>query len=571
MDELENCRREKEALRLIIEQKDRDIHQLNRMNKLLQGQIDRNKISYAAKENLNRALAVKRSELERYMNLLLGNCPDMILLFDRNGNIAYCTDSYLEACGLPSFGLIKGVSYHELFDTYAESQASDYLEEVFEKLFDEKRTVEYPDLIRFRNLPKARNYSVQVTPMLDDKGGAEGAMIILSDTTEILLAQKEAERANAAKSDFLATVSHEIRTPMNAIMGVSAMLKSTGLDDKQHEYLQNIQDSSHILLNLINDILDFSKIEAGRLEIAPVYFRTESLLQHLQSMFTLMFDQKKLNFACIFDSNLPVVVYGDDKRIRQVLTNILNNALKYTEKGDVTFKVYAEEEGWITFEVSDTGIGIRQEAILKLFSAFERLDTMRNRGIVGTGLGLAITHRLCELMDGSIGVESEYGVGSTFTVRLPLPAGSEADLPPEERRASIQFVAPAARVLVVDDIKINLEITAYMLDGYEIQSELAINGVQAEEMARNTAYDLILMDHMMPEMDGVEATIAIRASEGKSKEAPIIALTANAVSGAMEHFLENGFNGFLSKPIDDVALSECLLKWLPADKVQQLG
>ena len=570
MDELERLRQENERLQEENKQAVLAAKKLARTVKLLEGQLERNTKSAAAKDSLSRVIAEKRSELERYMNLLLGNCPDMILLFDKDERLAYCTESYLRVRGLASFGLAKGMGHQQLFEGCGDEAFISALAATYRRVYQEKRAVDFTGALDFGCTGAPRQYSVQVSPMMDENAAAVGSMIILTDTTEIRRAQQEAERANSAKSDFLATVSHEIRTPMNAIIGLANMLKDTGLDERQQGYLRNIQESSGVLLNLINDILDFSKIEAGKLEITPGYFRTADLLNHLQSMFSLMFEQKGLAFVCQFDPALPEVLYGDDTRVRQIVTNLLNNALKYTPAGAVTFHACWGADKQLVLAVSDTGIGIEAEEIPRLFSAFERLDHTRNKNVVGTGLGLAITKRLCQLMDGSIDVVSEHGAGSTFTVRLPLPTGTPADLPPEDRAEAIRFIAPTARVLLVDDIAINLEITAYMLDDYKIQHDFAANGREAVEKAAQCPYDLILMDHMMPEMDGVEATLAIRAAGGPGSRVPIIALTANAVSGAVEYFMGNGFNGFLSKPVDDTALAQCLLQWLPKDKVRRV-
>ncbi len=534
---------------------------------LAQQQIERNKTAAAAKDSLSRVISAKRSELERYMNLLLGNCPDIILLFDESGRIVYCTESFLKLCRVQAFGLLAGKTVMELLSPYASPAFLEHLERVLARIYAEKHTADFSDAVDFSRTGDTRNYTIQITPMLAESGTQAGLMVIFTDTTEILRAQRAAEQANAAKSDFLATVSHEIRTPMNAIIGVSEMLKSTGLTAQQRDYLSSIQSSSHTLLNLINDILDFSKIEAGKLELLPEYFRLWGLLEHLRALFALMFKQKGLAFSCEFAADLPQVVFGDEKRIRQVLTNILNNALKYTKTGGVWFRVLPAGDGKVRFEVQDTGVGILEEAVPRIFNAFEQLDEVRNKGVIGTGLGLAITKRLCDMMDGEITVQSVFGEGSCFAVLLPLPAGSEGDLPSEGTKDCLDFEAPDARVLVVDDIDINLQVALFMLEQFGIRAETATSGKQAVELAGSTRYDLILMDHMMPEMDGVEATKAIRAMGKKSAAVPVVALTANAVSGAMQMFLENGFNGFLSKPMDEASLASCLLTWLPEDKI----
>ena len=562
------------VLRQELETLYRDYHKLSLEHKktvraldLAEKQIERNRISAEAKDNLGKAISAKRSELERYMNLLLGNCPDMILLFDKTGRIVYCTESYLSLCRIPGFGMIRGASCEELLDRYAAPAFREQMQKVFSSVYEQKQAIGFSATADFGGTNNPRSYNIQVTPMLSEGKAVEGAMIILSDTTDILQAQREAERANAAKSDFLATVSHEIRTPMNAIIGIAGMLKSTGLDKQQHEYLRNIQDSSHVLLNLINDVLDFSKIDAGKFVLIPEYFCLGAQLKHLQTMFGLMFQQKALTFVCEFADDLPEVVYGDDKRIRQILTNILNNALKYTKRGSVWFSVFRQPDGTLGFSVKDTGIGIRQDAIPRIFSAFEQLDLTQNKRIVGTGLGLAITKRLCDLMGGSIEVESTYGEGSCFTVSLSLREGTLSDLPPEERTEITGVKTVGVKALLVDDIEINLQVAAYLLELFEIEADFALNGKQAIEKVSNNRYDIIFMDHMMPEMDGVEATAIIRTLSEDSAKVPIVALTANAVSSAVEMFYENGFSDFLSKPIDEAALLQCLLKWLPEDKV----
>jgi CheY-like chemotaxis protein len=398
-------------------------------------------------------------------------------------------------------------------------------------------------------------------------------MALFYDTTEILAAKREAEFANKAKSDFLATVSHEIRTPMNAIIGMATMLNSASLNEEQRRYLKNIENSSNVLLSLINDILDFSKIEAGKLELVPGYFSLSGLLEDLNSMFEFLYREKQLWFTPIFDPKLPAVVYGDEKRVSQIFINLLNNALKYTPSGGVRFRVsLAGETGegdqhaaTIRFDVEDTGIGIQEDAIPRLFTAFEQLDLVKNKKVVGTGLGLVITKRLCALMGGSIDVKSEYGKGSTFTVTLSFTTGSAEDLT-EEKIAVLEFTAPGAAVLLVDDIEINLEVAAFMLDSFGIKPDTARSGEEAVTMAAEKRYDLILMDHMMPGMDGLEAAALIQQG-GSSADTPIVALSANAVSEARAMFLSNGFSGFLAKPMDNAALAECLLRRLPEDRI----
>jgi CheY-like chemotaxis protein len=283
-----------------------------------------------------------------------------------------------------------------------------------------------------------------------------------------------------------------------------------------------------------------------------------------------MFAQKNLEFVCRFDDNLPEVVLGDEKRITQILTNLLNNSFKYTNEGRVIFSAtLCAKTQDICFDVEDTGIGIKKEDMPRLFKAFEQFDKVKNKKAVGTGLGLAITKSLVELMYGSVDVQSEYGAGSRFSLRVHLPFGTESDIK-REQPVVYKFVSPDAKVLLVDDIEINLMVAKAMLKGYGIVPDTALNGKEALEMVKNKNYDLVLMDHMMPEMDGVEATQKIRELGNKYETLPVVALTANAVSGAESMFLSKGFNGFLSKPMDAQALAASLLKWLPQKLIKEL-
>jgi PAS domain S-box-containing protein len=548
------------------------IKKLERELNLANTTIERNKVAAAAKDNLSKIIEEKKSELELYMNLLLENCPDIIMLFNSEGRVIYCTEAFLKIAGISGFGMIAGSHYRDLLLKYAGQPFADQANEIYSR-HGSAAPVTLHQTIDFSGKGNFRDYTVQISPMNDDKGNDRGAMILFYDATDLLDAQREAERANKAKSDFLATVSHEIRTPMNAVIGISSMMGSTDLNEIQRNYLKNIQNSSTVLLSLINDILDFSKIEAGKLELLNEYFSLDHLLRHLTEMFEILFPEKELYFQCVFSDTLPEVVFGDEKRIGQIITNLLNNAYKYTRKGGVIFRVEVlppknEGEDMIRFAVEDTGIGIKEDAIPRLFTAFEQLDQVRNKQVQGTGLGLAITKRLSSMMDGEITVTSEYEKGSVFAVILPLKRGSAAELSHEEVTV-IPFVAPKAKVLLADDIEINLEIASFMLNTFEIKPDTAKNGAEALEKAKNKNYDLILMDHMMPEMDGVEAAKLIRVSGKKNAGVPIIALTANAVSGAREMFLSNGFNDLLSKPMDPKALAEALLRWLPEELIKK--
>jgi CheY-like chemotaxis protein len=395
-------------------------------------------------------------------------------------------------------------------------------------------------------------------------------LAVFIDFTDILREKERAEAASNAKSDFLAVMSHEIRTPMNAILGLNELLSRSELNPIQYKYLQDIRKSAQSLLTIINDILDFSKIEAGKMEIINADFNLPALLDNLRVMFEIMFAEKKLLFTFRVDENIPDIIYGDENRLRQVLTNLLSNAMKYTSAGFVEFFAWGMlPEGVLRFDIKDSGMGIRKEDAGKLFQPFEQLDTRRNRNVAGTGLGLAICYRLCRLMGGDLWLESEYSIGSTFSVAIPYnpPREDPGAAAPGVLR---EFFAPDVRVLVVDDIEINLDVTQAMLESFGIRTDLALRGELAIELVQKNAYDLIFMDHMMPEMDGVETTTRIRDLGEAYRKIPIIALTANVVGGAEAMFLQNQFNGLLSKPIDFASLNLCLRKWLPREKIQEV-
>jgi len=506
-------------------------------------------------------------------------------------------------------------------------------------------------------------------------------------------AQMAAEAATAAKSDFLAKTSHEIRTPMNAIIGMAELALREDMPEKPREHILTIKQAGANLISIINDILDFSKIESGKLEIIPDEYLFSSLLNDVISIIRMRVVDKQVRFVVNIDSNIPNAFFGDEARIRQVLLNLLNNAVKFTQKGYVSFTVTGQMSGnteTLTMEISDSGKGIKPEDIDKLFGDFVQIDLARNKGVEGTGLGLAIARNLIRAMGGDITVVSEYGKGSTFTVTLPQTIRDSVKIasvinPDEksvlvyERRemyansiictvdnlsvecalvstdaefrealehetypfvfiasglyenvreicetaktskivllagfgeavanknvsvlampvysvsvanilndvydgftysesweAAVRFTAPDANVLIVDDIDTNLNVAKGLLLPYKMRLDLRKSGMEAIDAIAGCRYDLILMDHMMPEIDGLEATRRIRAetSDPYYQNVPIIALTANAVSGSKEMFLTNGFNDFLSKPIDTVKLNTILERWIPKMKRKRIA
>ncbi|MDR1731300.1 MAG: response regulator [Synergistaceae bacterium] len=395
----------------------------------------------------------------------------------------------------------------------------------------------------------------------------------ISNSLSLALADqtRQAQTASEAKSKFLASMSHEIRTPMNAIIGMSTLMRTDNLDPTQFRYFQDIRAMAHSLLQIINDILDFSKVEAGKMPLLPVDFDIRALYENICSLTRFTMGEKNLKFTASLDDSIPPILYGDELRIRQVFTNILSNAIKYTQEGSVNFTLNkCERDGktWLQGIVADTGTGIRQEDQKKLFTAFEQLDVKKNKTIVGTGLGLALTKNFLNLMGGEIQCVSEYGKGSTFTIYLPLIEGDEQKVKtPVSAEANV--TAPEASVLVVDDSMPNLTVARGFLLQHQIQPDLAKSGLQALNMATRNAYDLILMDHMMPEMDGIETTKKIRLQGGASAKCPIVMCTANAIAGMKEYYMDQGMTDFISKPLDPLELNTILLSWLPEEKINQ--
>jgi signal transduction histidine kinase/CheY-like chemotaxis protein/HPt (histidine-containing phosphotransfer) domain-containing protein len=412
-----------------------------------------------------------------------------------------------------------------------------------------------------------------------------GRFIYLDDVTDINQARIAAEQATRAKSQFLATMSHEIRTPMNAIIGMSDLMPTENLTSLQRNYFKDIKKMSNSLLTIINDILDFSKIEAGKFELMPMHYNIHTLYNDIASMCEFIARGKSLEFRRNFDKSMPEILWGDEIRVRQILTNIVNNAVKYTKEGYVSFSMFRgkrtadngrvpfNEIGYFVAEIEDTGIGIKEKNIPKLFGSFQQFDTEKNRGIMGTGLGLAITKNLISLMNGYIEVKSVYDSGSTFKVYLPLVEGDPSKVDRIDKGPLI-IVKEGVRVLVVDDVPVNLTVALGFLSKHGVNAETAAGGFEAvkkvtESVESGRPYDIVFMDHMMPDMDGTEATKRIRSlgdDNSPYRSLPIVALSANAVQGVEEIFLLSGMNGFVSKPIEPMALNEVLKNFLPEEK-----
>jgi signal transduction histidine kinase/CheY-like chemotaxis protein len=660
---------------------------------------ERNRINDVIRNNLNMMISAEKNRLEKYMNLLLANCPDIILIFDEEGHIVLASNSYLQKCKIPVFGMINGKMYRELLAPFVGENFLTRMDDIFHVAIMEKRSIEIEENIDFGRDGNTRHYDIRVIPMLDESAVIEGAMLMFYDTTEITRAKLEAEsarelaeRSTRAKSEFLSRMSHEIRTPMNAILGMAELLLRKEIPQNAIEDALGIRQAGNNLLTIINDILDFSKIESGKMDIIDAKYLLTSLINDVISIIRVWIMEKPILFVVNVDGEIPNELMGDEFRIRQVLLNLLSNAAKYTYSGHIALTIYGvfteTDHLLLRCEVSDTGIGIREEDMNKLFIDFSQIDTYRNRMIEGTGLGLSIAQNLCKLMGGKISAESRYGEGSIFTAMIPqkitghsrfaavddasgkrvlvyekrqvcadsiihsldnlgvqcksvqetedfrreltkgayqfafisshvydeaskyaseLPENTslvvltEADqvigsgkirtllLPvysatianmlngikdPKNYREHndifIDFIAPTARVLVVDDIATNLKVVAGLMSPYKMQIDCCSSGAEAIALIEKNHYDMVLIDHMMPEMNGMETAAVIRSMpDDYCRKLPLIAFTANAMTGIREIFMEKGFDGYLTKPIETEKLREIIDKWIPNEKRQQ--
>lgn len=477
------------------------------------------------------------------------------------------------------------VSYNSAAANIFTSLPSHRLGENVRVLEDFREDIFEEDTVRSFTID-GRDYESHSKRIEDENGKRQGCVVLMLDMTdtkayieEIKQVRLEAEKANIAKSEFLANMSHEIRTPMNAIIGLNDIIMEECGDGRIYAHARDVQSAAKNLLSIINDILDLSKVEAGKMELVCTEYHIKAMADEIVSMMDMAASRRGLILKYECDKSIPCRYCGDEGRIKQILINILNNAVKFTNRGYVRCSITGEpgrngEEEMITFRVEDTGCGIKREDLGKIFENFRQVDSRRNRSVEGTGLGLAIVKHLVELMEGSIDMDSTYGVGTVVTITIPQkiadarPISEVPDVPRSEReRMNNTFTAPDVKVLIVDDNLINRRVARGFLKNYGFNLTEAESGPQAIEFVREVRYDMIFMDHMMPGMDGIEAAKIIQRDCGENGKSPVmIALTANVMEGMREQFLENGFQDFIAKPLDRRELNRLLLRWIPEER-----
>ena len=571
MEERTPMEEELASLKIEVKKLKREKKHLNRDNEMLRMA---NEQAAHVREFIQRD-----NERQLFFNeQLLKTSPYMMFLTDDKMKIAMASDMFFLFSGMDHEWIRNGLTLNEAMSgIMSEEEAEDFIGRCKAALDGEF----VPSYIYQKEMDSRVNHlQITIRAMRRSNGQLVGLNIIFVDMTEMLEAKEKADEANQAKSSFLANMSHEIRTPINAVLGMDEMIIRESTEPEIRSYARNIRQAGKTLLALINEILDFSKVEEGKMEIIPTRYDLGSLVNDLTNMVKDRVEKKGLKLEIEIDPSTPHELYGDEIRIKQCIVNLLNNSVKYTEKGKVKMGIGFHPLGGdriaMEVHVSDTGIGMKEEDLERLFKPFTRIEEKRNRNIEGTGLGMSITKKLLELMGTSLSVDSVYGKGSDFYFEVeqkvldPEPIGDFAERfsGEEEEDGSgyqSQFYAPLAHILVVDDTETNLLVIRGLLKATGVQLDTVGSGPEALAAMEKQTYDVILVDHMMPGMDGIETLAEMKKRPDYDKSAHI-ALTANAISGAREMYLKAGFDDYLSKPVDGDVLERTLKNYIPASK-----
>ena len=515
-----------------------------------------------------------------YNDQMLKTSPYIMILTDEHLQLVMASEMFFLFTGEDASRIESGFALEDSLRNFMEpDELQDFMKQCKDALAGEY----IPSYIYTKDLGGPKNYlQITIRAMRNAEGEVPGLNIIFVDMTEMIEAREHADEANKAKSSFLANMSHEIRTPINAVLGMDEMILRESSEPQIRSYAGNIRQAGKTLLALINEILDFSKVEEGKMEIIPTRYELGSLVNDVVNMVTERVKKKGLELKVDIDQEIPHELFGDEIRIKQCILNVLNNSVKYTEKGQVGLEMgfarIDDQRITLKVKVTDTGIGMKKEDLERLFAPFTRIEEKRNRNIEGTGLGMNITKSLLELMGTSLHVESEYGVGSEFSFDIEQkilsnePIGDYAenfkcryeDVSDEVYKP--QFYAPSARILVVDDTETNLLVIKSLLKATGVQVDTVSSGHEALIALDYAQYDIIFVDHMMPEMDGIETLEEMKKRDDYDRSTHI-ALTANAISGSRERYLSYGFDDYLSKPVDGTLLEKTMMRYIDPSKL----
>ncbi|MDR0610249.1 MAG: response regulator [Planctomycetaceae bacterium] len=536
----------------------------------LQTAFERNKAAAASVANITAMQNLERRKQEQYMSLLLESSPNIILLLDNSGHIAYCTKIFLLQSGISHFATINGKHYREVFYQFADKTWVDDLESQLTAAAQSQQSLEKEISLNI-NGKGIRRYNLQFVSMIQPEFNFEGSIMMLYDVTEFCQmqenaerAKKDAEQASLAKSTFLSNMSHEIRTPMNAIIGMTSIAMASDDNEKRKYCLTKIEEASTHLLGVINDVLDMSKIEANKFELSYVDCHLEKILQKVANIINFRVEERNQELAVRVDSRLPAIIETDEQRLSQVLTNLLSNAVKFTHDGGfirLNTELLEEQDDCcvIKFEVIDTGIGITPEQQTRLFNSFVQADSSTSRKFGGTGLGLAISKRIVEMMGGEIWVQSETDKGSTFTFTIKTKRKSTENTHTNSLRSDI--TVDNLRLLVVDDSPEVLEYFSHLTQKLHLHCDVAMSGKEAYQMINtNGGYDVYFIDWKMPEMDGIELTRRIKALG--ADPSVVVMISATEWNIIEDEARAAGVDRFLQKPVFASMIVNCINSYL---------